>query len=117
MANALSFLLQSNVKNFASISYIVSSTFQILEDIGNEFHSIHLKRFNSSAEIIEKIEPYEKRSIVSYGIHTKQSRQDYTDTHKEFHDAFDLTNLPVLNSFVKLDPQGLPRVNRIHNIR
>ena len=64
VTNGLSFLLQSHVKNFASISYIVSSTFQILEDIGNDFNSIHLKSFNNSAEIIEKIESYEKRSIV-----------------------------------------------------
>ena len=78
-----------------------------------------MKSFNKSAEIIEKIQSYEKQSIASSGTCTKRSRQDYTDTHKEFHekviqpfiialtkemkDAFDLTNVPVLNSFLKLD--------------
>ena len=31
-----------------------------------------------------------------------------TALKKEMKDTFDLTNLPVLNSFLKLDPQGLP---------
>ena len=125
VTNALSLLLQSDVKDFASISCIVSSTLQTLEDIGNDFDSIHLKSFNKSAEIIEKIKSFEKQNIVSSQTRTKRSRQDQTDTHKEFHenviqpfiialtketkDAFDLTNLSVLNSFLKLDPQGLPR--------
>ena len=82
-----------------------------------------MKSFNKSAEIIETIESYQRRNTVSSGTRTKRSRQDYTDTHKEFHkkviqpfiialtkemkDAFDLTNLTFLNSFLILDPQGL----------
>ena len=124
VTNALSLFLQSDIKDFAAISRIVSSALQILEDVSNDFDSIHLASFNKSAEIIEKIESYEKRNIVSSGSCTKQSQQDYTDTHKEFHekviqpfiivltkemkDSFDLTNLSVLNSLLKLDPQGLP---------
>ena len=85
MKNALSLLVQSDAKDFAAISRIVSSTLQILEDIGIDLDSIHLKSFNKSAEIIVKIESYEKRNIVSSGTRSKRSRQDYTDTHKEFH--------------------------------
>ena len=124
MTNAFSPFLQSDIKDFAAISCIVSSTLQIPEDVGNDFDSIHLTSFIKSAEIIGKIESYEKRNIVSSGPCTKQSRQDYTDTHKEFHekvippfiialtkeikDVFNLTNLSVLNSLLKLDLQGLP---------
>ena len=124
MTNALSLLLQSDVKDFAAISRIVSSTLQILEDIGDDFNSIHLKSFNKSAEIIGTIESYEKQNIVSSSTWIKRSRQDYTDAHEEFQekvvqpfiialtkemkDLFDLTNLSVLNSFLNLDLQGLP---------
>ena len=124
VTNAFSLFLQSDIKDFAAISCIVSSTLQIPEDVGNDFDSIHLTSFIKSAEIIGKIESYEKRNIVSSGPCTKQSRQDYTDTHKEFHekviqpfiialtkemkDVFNLTNLSVLNSLLKLDLQGLP---------
>ena len=123
MTNALSLLLQSDVKDFAAISRIVSSTLQILEHIGDDFNSIHLKSFKS-AEIIGTIESYEKQNIVSSGTWIKRSRQDYTDAHEEFQekvvqpfiialtkemkDLFDLTNLSVLNSFLNLDLQGLP---------
>ena len=55
VTNALS-LLQSNLKDFAAVSFIVSSMLQILEVIDNDFDSIHLKSFNKSAKIIEKIE-------------------------------------------------------------
>ena len=81
VTNALS-LLQSNVKDFAAISHIISSMLQILEDIGNNFDSIHLKSFNRSTEIIEKIGSYQKWNIVPSGTRTKRSRQDYTDTQR-----------------------------------
>ena len=84
VTNALS-LLQFNVKDFAAVSCIVSSMLQILEVIDNDFDSIHLKSFNKSAEIIEKIESYIKWNIFLSGTHTKRSRQAYIDTHKEFH--------------------------------
>ena len=58
VTNALSLLRQSDVKDFAAISRIISSTLQILENIGNDFDSIHLKRFNKPAEIILKMESY-----------------------------------------------------------
>ena len=87
VTNAVS-LLHSDVKDFAAISRIVSSTLQILEDIVNGFDSIHLESFNKSAEIIEKIQSYEKRNIVSSGTLTKRNRQDYADTLKQFHEKF-----------------------------
>ena len=65
MTNALS-LLQSDIKDFAAISDIISSALQILEDIGNDFDSIHLKSFNKAAEIIEEIESYEKYCLTWY---------------------------------------------------
>ena len=79
VTNALSLLLQSNVKDFAAISRIVSSTLQILEDIGNDFDSIYLKSFNKSAEIIEKIEilphlvPVLNKAVKIILIHIKNS--------------------------------------------
>ena len=87
VTNAVS-LLHSDVKDFAAISRIVSSTLQILEDIVNGFDSIHLESLNKSAEIIEKIQSYEKRNIVSSGTLTKRNRQDYADTLKQFHEKF-----------------------------
>ena len=79
VTNALSLLLQSDVKDFAAISRIVSSTLQILEDIGNDFDSIYLKSFNKSAEIIEKIEilphlvPVLHKAVKIILIHIKNS--------------------------------------------
>ena len=79
VTNALSLLLQSDVKDFAAISRIVSSTLQILEDIGNDFDSIYLKSFNKSAEIIEKIEilphlvPVLNEAVKIILIHIKHS--------------------------------------------
>ena len=84
VTNALS-LLQSNVKDFAAVSFIVSSMLQILEVIDNDFDSIHLKSFNKSAEIIEKIESYIQWNIFWSGTHTKWSRKAYIDTQLEFH--------------------------------
>ena len=85
-----------------------------MEDIRNDFDSVHLKSFDKSTEIIENNDSYEKLNVVSSGTCIKRSRQDYTDTDKEFHkkvilkDVFDPPILPVLNSLLKLDPQGLP---------
>ena len=87
MTNAVS-LLHSDVKDFAAISRNLSSTLQILEDIVNGFDSIHLESLNKSAEIIEKIQSYEKQNIVSSGTLTKRNRQDYADTLKQFHEKF-----------------------------
>ena len=71
VTNALSLFLQSDIKDFAAISRIVSSALQILEDVSNDFDSIHLASFNKSPEIIEKIESHEKRNIASSGRCTK----------------------------------------------
>ena len=83
----------------------------------------HLKNFNNANEIIEKIEIYERQNIVSSGTR-KRPKQDHKLTKDIFHkkvikpfidelikemeNAFDISNLTVLNAFLKLDPQKIP---------
>ena len=74
-------------------------------------------------KIIQKIEKYQKQNIASSGIHKSQKQdlnlsKDYLHTiavkifiHtliEEMKGAFNISNLPVLNAFQKLDPSGLP---------
>ena len=110
VTNALSLLLQSDRKDFAAISRSVNSTMHVLKAIGEDRNCSHLRSFNKSNEIIENIEMYERRNIVSFGTR-KRSRQDYNESSDDFHehviqpfimaltkemkDAFDLSNLPI----------------------
>ena len=82
-----------------------------------------MKNFNDTDEIIQKIENYQKQNIVSSGIRKRQ-KQDHNLKKRDFHKtvvkpfidalteemkgAFDISNLLVLNAFLKLDPRSLP---------
>ena len=124
VTNALSLLLQSDHKDFAAISRSVDNTIAKLKGIGKSYDSIHLKSFRESDKIIGKIKEYERRNIVSTGtrkrskidrslnnsqdFHTKVIQPFVKALVKEIKNAFDLTNLPILNAFLKLDPQDIP---------
>ena len=80
---------------------------------------IILKNFNKANEIIEKTEVYERQNIVSTGTRKRQKQEHNLNKdifHKKVHDelikemknAFDISNLPVLIAFLKLDPQKIP---------
>ena len=87
-----------------------------------------MKNFNNANEITEKIGVYERQNIVSSGTH-KCQKQDHTLTKDIFHkklikpfidelikemkNAFDISNLPILNAFLKLDPQKIRGVEQV----
>ena len=83
----------------------------------------YLKNFNNADKIIQKIENYQKQNKVSSGIRERQ-KQDHNLSKGDFHltvakpfihalieemkGAFNISNPPVLNVFLKLDPRNLP---------
>ena len=95
----------------------------ILKVMGEKREINYLKNFNNTDEIIQKIENYQKQNIVSSGI-CKYQKQDHNLSKGDFRatvvkpfihtlieemkGAFNISNLPVLNAFLKLDPWGLP---------
>ena len=78
----------------------------------------HLKNFNNADKITQRIENYQKQNIASSGIHKHQNK-DHNLSKGDFHatvvkpfiyalieemkGAFDISNLLVLNAFLKLD--------------
>ena len=94
-----------------------------MKNIRENIDTNHLKNFNNANKIIEKIKVYERQNIVSSGTR-KCQKQDYNLTKDIFHkkvtrpflnqlvkemkNAFDISNLPVLNAFLKLNPQKIP---------
>ena len=123
VTNILSLLLQSDIKDFTVIARSVNTVPEILKNIGENTDTNHLKNFNNTNEIIEKIEFYKRKNIVSSGMR-KHQKQDHNLTKNIFHkkvikpfidelikeikNAFDISHLPVLNAFLKLDPQKIP---------
>ena len=95
----------------------------IIEEIKEDVDLIYLKNFKQSEDIIERVPLIEMRSKVA-GETRKQSRIDASITRLKFHSstinpfidallkeityAFDLSELPVLTAFLKLDPTDLP---------
>ena len=95
----------------------------IIEEIKEDVDLIYLKNFKQSEDIIERVPLIEMRSKVA-GETRKQSRIDASITRLKFHYstinpfidallkeityAFDLSELPVLTAFLKLDPTDLP---------
>ena len=123
MTNILSLLLQSDKKDFSAKARSVNMVIEILKNIGENIDTNHLKNFNNANEIIEKIEVYERLNIVFSGT-CKRQKEDHNLTKDIFHkkviksfidelikemkNAFDISNLPILNAFLKLDPQKIP---------
>ena len=95
----------------------------IIEEIKEDVDLIYLKNFKQSEDIIERVPLIEMRSKVA-GETRKQSRIDASITRLKFHSstinpfidalfkeityAFDLSELPVLTDFLKLDPTDQP---------
>ena len=89
------------------------------------FDSQHLKSFHSSNDIIERISSIEMRNTVACGTR-KKARMDTSISMEEFHteviipfinalqeeilSAFDLSDLPILLVFLKLDPSEFPGI-------
>ena len=67
VTNGLYLLLQSNKKDFRAISRTVNSTIMIPEEIKEDLHSIYLKSFKQSEDIIERIWLIEVRRAVAGG--------------------------------------------------
>lgn len=115
--------MQCDKKDFGAISRATQSTMEVLELIKTDVNSQHLSSFNQSDKIIERMLNYKMRRKVADGTR-KQSRLDQSLSLAEFHvdviipfmaalqgeiaAAFDLTDLPILNAFLKLDPCDLP---------
>ena len=123
MTNILSLLLQSDKKDFSAKARSVNMVIEILKNIGENIDTNHLKNFNNANEIIEKIEVYERLNIVFSGT-CKRQKEDHNLTKDIFHkkviksfidelikemkNAFDISNLAVLNAFLKIDAQKIP---------
>ena len=120
VTNILSLLLQLDKKDFSTIAQPVT---EILKNFGENIDTNYLKNFNNANEIIEKIKVYERQNIVSFGLRKCQQQnhnliKDILDKKvikpfidesiKEMKNAFNISNLPVLNAFLKLDPQKIP---------
>ena len=67
VTNGLYLLLQSDKKGFRAISRAVNSTIVIPEEIKEDLHSIYLKSFRQSEDIIERISLIEVRIAVAGG--------------------------------------------------
>ena len=99
----------------------VKSTIAILEDIQNNISSTHLQNFKKAEKIIQKLSTIEMCTTVS-GTTRKKSKIDIVASTNEFHEkvikpfitvlvaeisqAFDLSELPVLQALLTLDPQS-----------
>ena len=120
VTNILSLLLQLDKKDFSTIAQPVT---EVLKNFGENIDTNYLKNFNNANEIIEKIKVYERQNIVSFGLRKCQQQnhnliKDILDKKvikpfidesiKEMKNAFNISNLPVLNAFLKLDPQKIP---------
>ena len=122
VSNILSLSLQSDKKDISSMSHSVNLVLGTLKVMGENRERTYLKNSNNADEIIQKIENYQKENIVSSWI-CKREKQDRNLSKGDFHTtvvkplihalieemktAFNISNLPVLNAFLKLDSQGI----------
>ena len=96
----------------------------ILEEIKEDVDSIYFKSFKQSEDITERVSLIEMRSTVTSGTRKQQSCIAASIARLEFHSStinpfidvlmeeitygFDLSELPMLTTFLKLDPADLP---------
>ena len=99
---------------------ILKKTLHILKSIQEAYV---LKVLNLVKAAVTIWSSYQKQNIVSSGIRERQ-KQDHNLSKGDFHitvvkpfihalikemkGTFDISNLPVLDAFLKLDPPGLP---------
>ena len=123
ITNALCLLLQSDRKDFGAISRAVESTLTTLNNIKSDPNSPNLKSFKQSRDIMQRISTLDMRETVA-GNTRKKSRIDTDISMEDFHtsviqpfvkalsdeiaSAFDLSDLPILNAFLKIDPSCIP---------
>ena len=129
VTNSLCLLLQSDRKDFGAISRVVQTTITTLKDMCDNENSIFFKSFKGSVDIIKRLSNSEMRHTVSGGTR-KRARLEIIDVENptshfhskviqpfisalinEISSAFDLSDLPVLNSFLVLDPVSIPEIN------
>ena len=126
--NILSVLLQSDKKDFSAISRSINTVLGTLKVMGENRGTNYQKNFNNADKIIKKIDHYQKQNIVSSGIR-KHQKQDHNLSKGDFHTTVvksfiqalieemkggsDISNLPVINAFLKIDPWGLPDMDSI----
>ena len=70
----LSLLLQSDKKDFSEIAQSINTVIEILRNIGENTNPNHLKHFNNSNKIIEKIEVYETKYCIFWYVQTPIAR-------------------------------------------
>ena len=123
ITNALCLLLQSDRKDFGAISRAVESTLTTLNNIKSDPNSPNLKSFKQSTDIIQRLSTLDMRETVA-GNTRKKSRIDTNISMEDFHtsviqpfvkalsneiaSASDLSDLPILNAFLKIDPSCIP---------
>ena len=121
VTNILCLILQSDRKDFAAVSRALKSTIAILEDIQNNVNSTHLQNFKKAHKIIQKPSTIEMCTTVSGNTTKKKHKIDVVASTNEFHEkvikifitalaeiskVFDLSELPVLQALLPLDPKS-----------
>ena len=92
---------------------------EIYKNIGENIDTDHLKNFNNANKL--KKSGFMRDKILCLLVREKQDHNLTKDIFrkkvikpfideliKEMKNAFDISNLPVLNAFLKLDPQKIP---------
>ena len=68
VTNMLSLLLQSDKKDFSSITPSVNRVIENLKNIEGNIYTNRLKNFNNANKKIEKMQVYERQNIFSSGM-------------------------------------------------
>ena len=122
VTNILCLLLQSDRKDFSAIQRALSFTLQKLDGMANDISSRDLSSLQKSSEIIERLDDYNREHQVST---RKRARLDINESLEYFHTrtvkpfiaaligeirtAFSISELPVVEAFLAIDPQTIPQ--------
>ena len=87
VTNMLSLLLQSDKKDFSSITPSVNRVIENLKNIEGNIYTNRLKNFNNANKKIEKMQVYERQNIFSSGM-CKGQKQHYNLTKDIYHKKF-----------------------------
>ena len=119
VTNALSLLLQSDRKEFSEIQRGLKHTVNSLASMRDNENETKLMLFSKSTEIIEWLEEYKHEKMMSSNTQ-KRSKMDIKLSVSNFHcavirpligeikAAFNLSDLPVIESLLCLDPNSMP---------
>ena len=122
VTNALSVLLQSDRKEFSEIQRGLKHTVDSLASMRDDENNINLVSFSKSTEIIERLEEYKREKMMSSNTR-KRSKMDIKLPVSNFHctgirpfldarigeikAAFDLSDLPIIESLLCLDSNSM----------